>query len=165
MTSRADSPPELEFVPFTEADFRAWLAQAIPAYAIGHVQDGQWTLAESIEKSRDAHAALLPQGVATPGHTFMRLHVRGEPDEAGFLWWQEVEAAGLPGLYVYGIEVAEHARRRGIARAAFLELERVARRRGLRFVSLHVFGHNHAARRLYEELGFSPTNITMRKNL
>jgi len=161
----AVAAPELEFVPFTEADFNAWLIQAIPAYAVGHVQDGQWTLAESIEKSRDAHAALLPQGVATPGHNFMHLYVRGERPPAGFLWWQEVEAAGLPGIYVYGVEVAEHARRRGIARAAFLELERVARRRGLRFISLHVFGHNHGARQLYDELGFTPTNITMRKNL
>lgn len=157
--------PELEFVPFTERDFDAWLTQAIPAYALGHVEDGQWTLAESIDKSREAHAALLPQGLATPGHTFMHLRVRGERDEVGFLWWQELESAGQPGLYVYGIEVAEHARRRGIARAAFLELERVSRANGRRFVSLHVFGHNLGARRLYQELGFVPTNITMRKNL
>jgi len=157
--------PDLEFVPFTEVDFQAWLTQAIPSYAIGHVQDGQWTLAESIERSREAHAALLPQGLATPGHTFMHLRVRGEPGEVGFLWWQDVEAAAQPGIYVYGIEVAAHARRRGIARAAFSELERVSRANGQRFVALHVFGHNHGARALYTELGFVPTNITMRKNL
>lgn len=157
--------PELEFVPFTEVDFQAWLTQAIPAYALGHVEDGQWTLAESIGKSRDAHTALLPQGLATPGHSFMQLRVPREAEAVGFLWWQEVEAAGQPGVYVYGVEVAEHARRRGIARATFLELERVSRANGQRFVALHVFGHNLGARRLYEELGFAPTNITMRKNL
>jgi ribosomal protein S18 acetylase RimI-like enzyme len=157
--------PDLEFVPFTEADFQAWLAEAIPTYALGHVEDGQWTPAESIEKSREAHAALLPQGLQTPGHSFMRLRVRGEPDDVGFLWWHEVEAAAQPGVYVYGVEVAERARRRGIARAAFLELERVSRANGQRFVALHVFGHNLGARRLYQELGFLPTNITMRKNL
>ena len=157
--------PELEFVPFDETDFHAWLTQAIPAYALGHVEDGQWTLAESIDKSREAHAALLPQGLATPGHSFMRLHLPHEAEAVGFLWWQEVEAAGQPGVYVYGVEVAEHARRRGVARAAFLELERVSRANGQRFVALHVFGHNLVARRLYEELGFVPTNITMRKNL
>jgi len=157
--------PELEFVPFTEADFDRWLAEAIPAYAVGHVQDGQWTLAESLDKSREAHFALLPQGLATPGHTFMRLRVRGEADDVGFLWWQDVEAAGQPGVYVYGVEVAEHARRRGIASAAFLELERVSRATGQRFVALHVFGHNLGARALYQELGFVPTNLTMRKNL
>jgi ribosomal protein S18 acetylase RimI-like enzyme len=157
--------PELEFVPFDEVDFQAWLTLAIPSYALGHVEDGQWTLAESIERSREAHASLLPQGLATPGHSFMHLRVRGEPGDVGFLWWHEVEAAGQPGIYVYGVEVAEHARRRGIARAAFLELERVSRANGQRFVALHVFGHNLGARRLYQELGFVPTNITMRKNL
>ena len=89
----------------------------------------------------------------------------GEAAPVGHLWWAEVEAAGQSGAYVYGVEVEEFARRRGVARAAFAELERVARERGLRFVSLHVFGHNHGARRLYEELGFAPTNLTLRKDL
>jgi ribosomal protein S18 acetylase RimI-like enzyme len=155
----------VRFVPFTPADYRAWLALAIPSYALGHVEDGQWTLAESIDKSKEAHALLLPQGEATPGHTFVTLRLDGEPRAAGHLWWAEVEAGGQAGAYVYGVEVAEHARRRGVARAAFAELERIARARGLRFVSLHVFGHNHGARRLYEALGFAPTNLTLRKNL
>jgi ribosomal protein S18 acetylase RimI-like enzyme len=155
----------IRFVPFTAADFQAWLTLAIPSYALGHVEDGQWTLAESIEKSKEAHALLLPQGEATPGHTFVLLRIDGEAEDAGHLWWAEVEAGGQNGAYVYGIEVEEHVRRRGVARAAFAELERIARARGLRFVSLHVFGHNHGARQLYEELGFAPTNITLRKNL
>ena len=157
--------PAIRFVPFTDADFQAWLTLAIPSYALGHVRDGQWTLAESIEKSKEAHALLLPQGASTPGHTFVRLCIGGESRDVGHLWWAEVEAGGLNGAYVYGVEVEEFARRRGVARAAFAELERVARSRGLRFVSLHVFGHNDGARRLYEELGFAPTNITMRKDL
>ena len=78
---------------------------------------------------------------------------------------QRARRAGSASAWVYSIEVDESARRRGVARAAFVELERVARARGLRFVSLHVFGHNDGARRLYEELGFEPTNITMRKDL
>jgi ribosomal protein S18 acetylase RimI-like enzyme len=158
-------PPVVRFTPFTPADYQAWLTMAIPAYALTNVQAGQWTLEESIERSREAHAQLLPQGEATPGHSFVRLRIPGEDDDVGHLWWAEVEARGQAGAYVYGVEVAEHARRRGVARAAFAELERVARARGLRFVSLHVFGHNHGARRLYEELGFEPTNITLRKEL
>ncbi len=157
--------PAIEFVPFTEVDFHGWLTLAIPSYALGHVEDGQWTLAESIDKSREAHALLLPQGLATPTHSFFRLHLAGEPAPVGHLWWAEIESAGQRGAYVYGIEVEEHARRRGIARAALLELERVAVAQGLRFVTLHVFGRNLGARRLYEELGFAPTNISMRKNL
>ena len=157
--------PAIRFVPFTSADYQAWLTLAIPSYALGHVEDGQWTLAESITKSTEAHALLLPQGEATPGHTFVKLRFAGDDEDLGHLWWAEVESGGQQGAYVYGVEVEERARRRGVARAAFAELERIARTRGLRFVSLHVFGHNHGARRLYEELGFAPTNLTLRKNL
>jgi ribosomal protein S18 acetylase RimI-like enzyme len=35
----------------------------------------------------------------------------------------------------------------------------------VRQLGLHVFGHNHGARRLYDSLGFEPTSITMRKPL
>jgi len=157
--------PVVRFVPFDEEDFAGWLAQAIPAYALGHVEDGQWAPAEAVLRSQQAHAALLPQGLATPGHAFMRVHVEGESAPVGLLWWAETEAAGIRGFYVYGLEVAEEARRRGIASAALGELERLARERHLAFVALHVFGHNLPARRLYEQAGFEPTNINMRKML
>lgn len=157
--------PVVRFTPFSEADFQAWLTQAIPSYALAHVEDGRWTLGESIEKSRQAHADLLPQGLQTPGHSFVRLRVAGGDADVGFLWWSEVESSGAGGAFVYGIEIEEHARRRGLARAAFTELERVARSRGLSSVSLHVFGHNLGARRLYESLGFEPISLTLRKAL
>ena len=50
-------------------------------------------------------------------------------------------------------------------RSAFVELERVAREGGVHHLGLHVFGHNHGARRLYESLGFEPTSLTLRKTL
>src|SRR5262249_19791180 len=131
------APPDVRFVPFDEDDFAAWLAQAIPTYALGHIEDGQWSSAEAVLRSQQAHEALLPQGLATPGHAFVRLHVEGEPAPVGLLWWAETEAAGLHGVYVYGLEVAESARRRGIARAALGKLERRAREHGLAFVALH----------------------------
>jgi ribosomal protein S18 acetylase RimI-like enzyme len=34
---------------------------------------------------------------------------------------------------------------------------------GARSVELHVFGHNHRARALYEKVGFNETSITMAK--
>jgi len=155
----------VRFVPFTEADFHAWLLQAIPAFALTNVRDGRWSLAEAIVKSQEAHAALLPQGLRTPGQFFMHLHDEAGGRRVGALWWSEVETDGRREAYVYNIEIDEAARRRGHARAAFAELERVAREHGMQQVGLHVFGHNTGARRLYDELGFEPTSITMRKVL
>ena len=155
----------IRFVPFGEVDFHAWLIEAIPSFALTNVEDGRWTLAESIAKSEEAHAALLPQGLATPGQFFVHLHDAGSGERVGMLWWSEADKGGQPAAYIYNITIAEGARRRGFARAALLELERVARDRGLRQLGLHVFGHNHGARRLYESLGFEPTSLTLRKVL
>ena len=155
----------VRFVPFTEVDFHAWLVQAIPAFALSNVEDGRWTLAEAIDKSKEAHAALLPQGLATPGQFFVHLHDAASGERIGTLWWAEAPKAGRQEAYVYSIEIDESARRRGHARAAFAELERVAREHGVQQLGLHVFGHNHGARRLYESLGFEPTSITLRKVL
>ncbi|MBW8760341.1 MAG: GNAT family N-acetyltransferase [Burkholderiales bacterium] len=155
----------VRFVPFAEADFHAWLLQAIPAFALSNVRDGRWSLAEAIVKSQEAHAALLPQGLATPGQFFMHLHDEAGGQRVGSLWWSEGETGGRREAYVYNIEIDEAARRLGHARAAFAELERVARAHGMQQVGLHVFGHNAGARRLYDELGFEPTSITMRKVL
>ena len=155
----------VRFVPFTELDFHAWLVQAIPEFALTNVQDGHWSLAESIEKSQEAHAALLPQGLATPGQFFVHLHDDASGERVGTLWWSEADKGGRQEAYVYNITIDEPARRRGYARAAFAELERVAREHGMQQLGLHVFGHNAGARRLYDELGFEPTSITLRKVL
>jgi ribosomal protein S18 acetylase RimI-like enzyme len=155
----------LRFVPFGEVDFHAWLTQAIPAFALANVENGRWTLAESIAKSHETHVHLLPQGLATPGHCFVRLQDCDTGEDVGVLWWAETANAGRREAYVYALEIDEAARRRGHARAALRELERLARERGVQQLGLHVFGHNHGARRLYDELGFEPTSITLRKNL
>ena len=155
----------VRFVAFTEVDFHAWLIEAIPSFALTNVEDGRWTLAESIEKSKEAHAALLPQGLRTPGQFFVHLHDVATGEHVGTLWWAEAEKVGQPEAWIYNITIADFARRRGFARAAFLELERVAREHGVRQLGLHVFGHNHGARRLYESLGFEPTSLTLRKIL
>lgn len=44
-------------------------------------------------------------------------------------------------------------------------VERVAREKGASRISLLVFGHNPAARRLYAKLGNSETNVVMSKPL
>ena len=155
----------VRFAAFTELDFHAWLIEAIPSFALTNVQDGRWTLAESIEKSKEAHAALLPQGLRTPGQFFVHLHDAGTGERVGMLWWAEAEKGGQPEAWVYNITIDDIARRRGFARAALLELESIARAHGVHQLALHVFGHNHGARRLYESLGFEPTSLTLRKIL
>ncbi|WP_405062222.1 GNAT family N-acetyltransferase [Kribbella sp. NBC_01505] len=62
------------------------------------------------------------------------------------------EGAGV--LAVNGLAVAQSARGHGIAAALLAAATAEARTRGARKLSLHVFGSNAAARRLYEREGY-----------
>jgi hypothetical protein len=46
-----------------------------------------------------------------------------------------------------------------------LAMEAEVKAMGLDRISLHVFGHNPGARRLYEKLGYETTNVYMAKQL
>ena len=67
--------------------------------------------------------------------------------------------------YVFDLVIKPAYRRQGHARRAFEALEHQVRALQLDGISLHVFGHNAAARALYESLGYAPTNIMMFKSI
>lgn len=148
----------------TQAEFDAWLPAAIVTYANETAASGRWTNAESIERSREEHERLLPQGLATPNHHLWSITRVSDRKAVGLLWI-EAQPSPSPTAFVYNIEIYPEYRRRGHAEQAMTKLEEVARSLGLRQIRLHVFGHNSAARPLYEKLGYEPTNIMMAKRL
>ena len=146
------------------AEYAAWLAEAVSAYAVDKVASGQWSEVESAELSRKEHEKLLPEGLESKGnHLFSILSDSGEP--VGTLWFAESAKFGLPIAYVYNIVVAPDRRRQGHARRALQALEVEVKTIGLHGVALHVFGSNHAARELYAKLGYEPTNISLFKHV
>ncbi len=148
----------------TETEFARFVADAIPGYAADKVASGQWAEAESLELSRAALDELLPQGLNTPGNHFFNV-VDGAGRPVGSLWIAAKEQAGRRIAYIYDIRIRPECRRRGHATRALRAAEDEARRLGLGGIGLHVFGHNPAARTLYEALGYRATNINMFKPL
>jgi RimJ/RimL family protein N-acetyltransferase len=147
----------------TEQEFQTFLAESIETYAAEKVKAGNWTADEALQRSRDTHDDLLPQGLASPGHRLYTIEVDDEP--VGRLWLSTDPKLG-PGVgFIYDLFVSEPFRRRGIATQAMRLLEQEALRLGLKSLSLHVFGYNSAARSLYEGLGYETTNINMSKPL
>jgi len=148
--------------PITDAEFSAWLSQAVPAYAADKIASGAWPEAGALETSRKEHAALLPRGKDTPGNSlFSILGGSGEP--VGALWFAAEERGAIRVAYVYNVVVWPEYRRQGHARRAFGALEHEVRRMGLAGIALHVFGHNTGAQALYASLGFKPTNFNLYK--
>ena len=149
--------------PMTLAEYNAWLAQTIPDYARDKVASGQWTEAESLVRARTETEGLLPHGLATAGHHLWT--IREHPDGAsiGTLWVAEQHHGARRIAYVFDFRIAAAHRRQGHASRAFLAMEDKVRALGLEGVSLHVFGHNAAARALYERLGYATTSLMMFK--
>ena len=148
----------------TQAQFDAWLPGAIAGYAQEHVADGSWSAEEAEDKSRKEHEALLPMGLATPDQHLWNIVRAGDREPVGLLWVQ-MRPAPKPHVFVYNIEIAPEHRRHGYGEAAMRQLEAEAGRMGAETIRLHVFGHNTAARPLYEKLGYVSTNLLMAKDL
>ena len=136
-----------------------------PAYARDKVAAGQWSAAESLEKSRAEVDGLLPQGLATPGHHLWAIRDAAHAHSVGCLWVAEQRLGPRRIAYVFDFSVKPAHRRQGHARRAFLALENEVRAMNVDGISLHVFGHNAAALALYESLGYAATNIMMFKPL
>ena len=148
--------------PMTASEYAGWFGQSITGYAADKVASGQWTPEESLELSRKELAELLPLGLETPGNHFFAV-VDSQAVSVGMLWFGVKKRFGADIAYVFNISIRPERRREGHAARAFLALEEEVGRRGLSGIALHVFGHNDAARALYDKLGFRPTNISLFK--
>jgi ribosomal protein S18 acetylase RimI-like enzyme len=149
-------------VPMTLAQFDAFICESVPAYADDKVAAGQWPRSEALARSQAEFDQLLPQGLATQDNLLYAITDAGGA-QVGLLWVAVQERAGQRIAYVYDVSVRPEHQRQGHASRAFAALDEVVRELGLAGVALHVFGHNTAARALYERLGFRATNINLFK--
>jgi ribosomal protein S18 acetylase RimI-like enzyme len=165
----------LELRAMTDRTFQRFLDHAAPQYAAEKVRSGEWSPQEAQARGEGEFHMLLPEGRNTPGNFLYDLHdpalsnpATSDPatgTDVGVLWYALRDRGGVRSAFVYEIEVWADHRRRGYATQAFGLLEQDAARRGAGSIQLHVFGHNHGARALYERLGFLPTNLILRKEL
>ncbi len=155
----------IRLVPMNETDFQAYLAFAIPDYAQEHVQSGRWSAEEALEQAQKQYQQLLPDGLQSKQQYFYSLQDEQQASKVGMLWFALEERGKAPIVFVYDVMIYEQFRRRGYGEQAFRAIESIARELGATNITLHVFGHNIAARAMYEKLGYAPTNIVMTKPL
>ena len=148
--------------PMTEAEYASWLVDAIAEYAAQKMGAGAWAADEAPARSAKEHADLLPQGLATPDQHLLAI-CDAAGARVGWLWFAETQRVGKRVAYVYDVSVMPERQRQGHARRALQALEPRVQALGLAGVALHVFGHNQAARALYDQLGYAPTSINLFK--
>ena len=155
----------IRLVPMTESDFQSYYDRAIAEYAEDHVRGGRWAAEEADEQARQSYRELLPEGLATPNQYLYTLTATNPPIPVGMLWFALQSQAGQQVAFIYDVAIDPAFRRKGYATHAFRALEDQVRAQGVHQIRLHVFGHNHEARALYEKLGYVATNIMMAKVL
>lgn len=141
----------------------AWVDKTTAEYAQEHVSAGNWEAEGALAKAKAQFAELLPDGLATHDQQLWSIQdVEGR--HVGIIWVgprPNTERA----LFIWDVAIEPEARGRGLGQAALEALHAWAREHGYERVSLHVFGGNQVARRLYRRSGYVETDVQMEKRL
>ena len=151
----------LHLAPMDPGDFDPYFENCAREYAADHVKTGRWAEQDGLANARAEIRKLLPAGTQTPNQFLFTIVDVPSGNQVGVVWL----AIEPRGGFIYDLRVFEAYRRRGYAEQAMRLIEPVAREKGAGRISLHVFGDNLAARKLYTKLGYSETNVLMAKPL
>src|SRR5512143_30750 len=77
----------VRLTPMTATDFQAYLEQDIERYAQERVRVGDWLASEALQKSREEHQQLLPDGLATRKHYLFSIEDEALGLKVGIIWF------------------------------------------------------------------------------
>jgi ribosomal protein S18 acetylase RimI-like enzyme len=149
----------------TENEFKAYLEEDIQDYASVNIRNGYWDESEALEKSRQAHDQLLPNGLASKDQHLFSIVEEASGRTVGALWLDIKPDRPTPFAFIYDIKIKEGLRGRGYGRQALYAAEHLLRSMNIKTLSLHVFADNTAAKSLCDQVGFETISYNMRKNL
>jgi len=152
-----DLPSGSVMRPLTEAEYPSWRAHEREHF-IASLTDRGVPLDQAEAHEAQGFATGLPDGFATEGTALLALDHDGTT--VGHLWVRVADPA-----WVFSVEVQAGHRGRGHGRTLMLAAEDTARRAGAGSIRLNVFAGNTPALRLYESLGYRPTDLHFAKPL
>ena len=155
----------VEFRRMTPADYESWRRASIENYAEENVAAGRWTREEAVSRSEHDFASLLPDGPSTASNYLHSIVDERSSEQVGVVWYAIRREWERDYVFIYDFEIFEAHRRKGYGTEALLHLDDVVRKMGLSLISLHVFGHNRAARELYAKAGYEEKDVIMSKQL
>lgn len=154
---------EIRLESVTGEEFESIMRDGIRRYAEENVKVGYWSPGDALKRSKEAHDRLLPQGMHTRGHHFLKA-VEAREGTVGHVWLR-VDAEDPRQGFIFAVFIEERLRGKGFGKAMMLALEGKARGLGLNALGLHVFAYNDVAIHLYESLGYEVKSLNMMKTL
>ena len=152
-------------VPMTETEFQTYYESSMQEYAQDHVKAGTWVTSEALQNAEKQYRQLLPDGLASKNQYLFSIEDAETGAKVGILWFAVDDGRAEPSAYIYDIRIREEFRGKGYGTQAMRALEEKVKEFGVMRIALHVFGHNHAARALYEKVGYEIMGIGMSKRI
>lgn len=150
----------IKLIPMQQEDFEPYLERDIVEYAEAHVKNGNWKPEEALERSRQEHQRLLPNGLQSEGQHLFSI-MDDSANKIGILWVQVKDQKA----FIYDFAIDEAFRGKGFGKQALIALDEKLKALNVESVGLHVFGDNITAQELYKKMGFQVTGIFMKKTL
>ncbi|MGH3148043.1 MAG: GNAT family N-acetyltransferase [Rubrobacter sp.] len=152
-------------VDLSEETFREYRVVLARDYARDKVRAGAWSADGAEPRAARELDGLLPEGPDTEGHFLYAVCDESIRADVGNLWLAVLDSSVGRTVWIYDIVIHEQFRRQGYGALSLGLVEEKARELGAESVGLHVFGHNEAARALYERTGYETTDIVISKRL
>ena len=144
----------------TKDEYQAYVHNAITGYANELVTSGIVDQDKAMQQSKSTFESLLPKGINTENHYLY--YAYDQNIRVGFIWYG---FRNQHDAFIFDFFIDESMRRKGYGKKVLKACEDDAKNKGAKTIGLHVFGHNHGARLLYESTGYVATSIQMRKDL
>jgi RimJ/RimL family protein N-acetyltransferase len=161
--TRHNDTNAVRLVEMDEKSYQGYRETLVRDYAADKVRAGVWSKEEAEDAAAKDVDGLLLEGPATPNHHLYSVRDEALPAEVGVLWISPRDSGVGRSVWIYDIIIHERFRRRGYASRILQLVEDKAGELGATRIELHVFGHNHGARALYENAGYTATSILMAK--
>jgi len=144
----------------TTEEYQTYIHSAITDYANELITSGIVECDKALQQSKSTFDSLLPNGENTKNQYLYQAY--DNDINVGFIWYG---FRNPKDAFIYDFFIDETKRRQGYGKKVLSLCEQDAIEKGAKTIGLHVFGHNKAARALYESIGYVATSIQMRKDL
>lgn len=146
----------------TNSEYISWSKITKETYKVEIMKNG-YTEVEAQTKTDDDFKRLLPDGLSTLDHFIFSIKLNEVL--IGTLWFAIRGATNNRKAFIYDIFIDDKFRGQGYGKKTMELLEIEVQKMGLNHIGLHVFGHNHVARSLYQKMGYEITNLNLEKVL
>ena len=153
----------LRLIAISPESFPAWRERSRSEYESDLVATGE-TAQAARQRAEASLDSAFPLGKPAPDNAVFDV-----ADEAGtivgYLWVGRSTSGDSQSWWIWDVVINSDQRGKGLGRATMQMAEEYARSQGAVTLGLSVFGFNHAARRLYDSLGYETVTVKMRKKL